>query len=619
MPEKRHLDDGSGLENDNKRPRSNNASPAPNGAPKMDLTAKIAEARARAAQVAARHGSKQRPPPSGPPVQSPIEIARAKAAAFSQRTSSAASNAHETPKPTPGELARAKAEALRKRKALELANQPSENLTKRRQDETIAQYRERIGGGLGIGLHPALQDSPETKAEPLKEVERSKTSRRREPSPRRPMSEDVEAKDNPYLSKDVDAETEGARSRPARALIFNPHGKFIEEAAKERRRKQLEEMRGLLQGVEKAQEQLGPERAFVIEEPPEIEWWDESFVNGTDYTNLDAPGKLKLDGDDSLITIYVLHPVPIQPPQEKNAPPPKPLYLTKKEMAKNRRTRRKADLKDEQAKIRLGLVEPPPPKVKKSNLMRVLGNQAVQDPTAVEARVNREIEERLAKHEAANADRALTKEERGEKLVKRQLGDAAKGIHVALYRIGNLSYGKHRYQIDQNAKQQALTGIGIMTPNMNIVIVEGGQRALQLYRKLMQRRIKWHENFSRPKKNSGEDEEEDEAEEGPPESKHAFMSQYDENGDLKDNSENKCILVWEGEVKERSFRQWRGMRACETEQEAKDQLSKFKMENMWNLAKAADMTEVQTIWTHDPTQAKKQEEDQLDAGLDDYE
>ena len=45
-------------------------------------------------------------------------------------------------------------------------------------------------------------------------------------------------------------------------------------------------------------------------------------------------------------------------------------------------------------------------------MMRVLGEQAVKDPTAVEARVNREIAQRANDHEQANADRALTAEQR---------------------------------------------------------------------------------------------------------------------------------------------------------------------------------------------------------------
>ena len=41
-----------------------------------------------------------------------------------------------------------------------------------------------------------------------------------------------------------------------------------------------------------------------------------------------------------------------------------------------------------QDKIKLGLMKPPPPKVKMSNLMRVLGPEAVADPSRVILKLN---------------------------------------------------------------------------------------------------------------------------------------------------------------------------------------------------------------------------------------
>ena len=47
-----------------------------------------------------------------------------------------------------------------------------------------------------------------------------------------------------------------------------------------------------------------------------------------------------------------------------------------------------------------------------SNLMRVLGNEAVLDPTKVEATVREQMAKRLANHEKMNAERKLTPEQR---------------------------------------------------------------------------------------------------------------------------------------------------------------------------------------------------------------
>ena len=54
---------------------------------------------------------------------------------------------------------------------------------------------------------------------------------------------------------------------------------------------------------------------------------------------------------------------------------------------KLRKQRREEREKEKQELIRQGLLEPPPPKIKLSNMMRVLGTQAVADPTALEAQV----------------------------------------------------------------------------------------------------------------------------------------------------------------------------------------------------------------------------------------
>lgn len=64
------------------------------------------------------------------------------------------------------------------------------------------------------------------------------------------------------------------------------------------------------------------------------------------------------------------------------------------ETKKLRKQRREEREKEKQDLIRQGLLEAPPPKVKLSNMMRVLGNEAVADPSAVEAQVRSQMLER---------------------------------------------------------------------------------------------------------------------------------------------------------------------------------------------------------------------------------
>jgi U4/U6 small nuclear ribonucleoprotein PRP3 len=76
---------------------------------------------------------------------------------------------------------------------------------------------------------------------------------------------------------------------------------------------------------------------------------------------------------------------------EPNKPVLLPVFLTKRETKKLRRQNRREAWKEKQEKIRIGLEPPPEPKVKMSNMMRVLGQQAVQDPTKIEAHVREQI------------------------------------------------------------------------------------------------------------------------------------------------------------------------------------------------------------------------------------
>lgn len=264
------------------------------------------------------------------------------------------------------------------------------------------------------------------------------------------------------------------------------------------------------------------------------------------------------------MTLYIQHPIQLEPPQDKHIPLPKPLPLTKKEQKKVRRQRRAEELKEKQAKVRLGLEPPPPPKIKKSNMMRVLGEEAVKDPTAVETRVNKEIRERLENHLRQNEERKLTQDQRHEKLQVNQEKDVAKGIQCLVIRVESLANGKHRFKINKNAEQLGLTGICIFSPKFNLVIVEGGPYAITKYRKLMLNRIDWTEDA------------------GPLEGADAG-EQLTHGADIP-MEQNKCTLVWEGELKQRGFRKFSSER-CPTDAMAKERLERGKMEYMWTQAK----------------------------------
>ncbi|KAI0186529.1 pre-mRNA processing factor 3-domain-containing protein [Xylaria flabelliformis] len=434
-------------------------------------------------------------------------------------------------------------------------------------------------GGLNVGLHPALEDlsqwKPSSKSTDSKPA--SKPSSTAQPKKALdlagPSAEEI--KSNPYYDASLGAPT--AKPRQSRQLIFNQKGKYIQQANALRRQAALEALKKKIAAqTRKAgiDEDIDVEKNFVVEAPPDIEWWDEGLVNGNKYDDIDNPGALKIDTEDTIITSYIQHPVAIEPPQDQHIPAPKPMYLTSNEQAKLRRQRRMADLKEEQAKIRLGLVPAPPPKVKKGNLMRVLGEEAVKDPTAVEARVNREIADRHSKHMETNEDRKLTKEQRHEKLARNQEKDLAKGVHMLAFKVTSLANGQHRFKINKNAEQNDLKGIVIMHPKQSLIIVEGGEHSIKQYKKLMLNRIDWTEN-------------------APPRDRAAaqtdttrdWLKAEDEKGELKDLALNKCQLLFEGEVKSRAFHAFKS-RVCETDAEARQALSRAKLESFWNMAKS---------------------------------
>jgi U4/U6 small nuclear ribonucleoprotein PRP3 len=443
-------------------------------------------------------------------------------------------------------------------------------------------------GGLNVDLHPALQDLGQFKPSKTVAPKFATSIGNARPQPEKPAPKSKkqldlsgpsaeETRNNPYFDMSLGGQTATLKNRHSRQLVFNQKGKYVQQANALRRQAALEAMKKRIAESSRKigiDEDLDTEKNFLIEAPPNIEWWDEGLVETKNYYSIDNPKNLKIDTPDTIITEYIQHPVLLEPPQEKNMPAPKPMFLTAKEQAKLRRQRRMAELKEQQAKIRLGLEPAPPPKVKKGNLMRVLGEEAVKDPTAVEARVNREIAARHQTHVEMNEERKLTKEQRHEKLALNQEKDAAKGIRLMVFKIDNLSNGSHRFKIAKNAEQMALTGICIMHPRFNLVIVEGGEHSIRFYRKLMLQRIDWTDNSPTRIKEGTK-----------AEALQDWLKAEDEKGELKDMTLNKCVLVFEGEEKARAFRNW-SSKVCETDSAAREKLQRAKMENFWALAKS---------------------------------
>ncbi|KAM3256269.1 hypothetical protein ACQJBY_049014 [Aegilops geniculata] len=294
-----------------------------------------------------------------------------------------------------------------------------------------------------------------------------------------------------------------------------------------------------------------PPKQKQKEEIPDIEPWDSKILLSPTYEDISLE-KLNMDK----ITIYVEHPEPLEPPAEPAPPPPQPLKLTKKEQKKLRTQRRLAKEKDRQEMIRQGLLEPPKPKVKMSNLMKVLGAEATQDPTRMEMEIRTAAAEREQAHVDRNIARKLTPSERREKKERKLFDDPnTLGCIVCVYRIRDLSHPQTRFKVDVNAQENRLTGAAVITDGISVVVVEGGKKSIKRYNKLMLNRIDWA----------------------------AAVGGEDDADEEPDKPVNSCVLVWQGSVVKPTFPRF-GVHQCRSEAAAKKVFADAKVPHYWDLA-----------------------------------
>jgi len=349
---------------------------------------------------------------------------------------------------------------------------------------------------------------------------------------------DVDPESNPHFDERMDIDKtkllrpkrmnflfveEGKWSRDAESIKLK--SKFGEAQAKEQKAKQAQ----LAKATAKTAPDINPnlieitERVVMkakLKDPiPDIEWWDVELLHSGNYGDIANgtidEGNLKIEKFNCKVDI----PQPIEPPAEPTPPPPQLIKLTKKEQKKLRTQKRIAKEKGRQEMIRQGVIEPPKPKVKMSNLHKVLGTEATQDPTRLEKEVRNAAAEREQAHIDRNIARKLTPAELREKK-ERKLFDDPNTLDtlVSLYRVNDLSsHPKARFRV---AQENRLTGCAVICDGISVVVVEGGSKSIKRYGKLMLRRT------------------------------------------------SKCVLVWQGSVAKSSFNRF-SVHDCITEAAAR--------------------------------------------------
>eukprot|EP00731_Ephydatia_muelleri_P017807 Em0010g905a len=396
--------------------------------------------------------------------------------------------------------------------------------------------------------------------------------------------------------------------RSKKAFTFNEPGKYVRLGQTLRAKAQLEKLQDEIMsaarktGISSATKLalIAPGMELREDDIPPVEWWDADILPNRSYTDFDRQVDVKLKYKS--ITALVEHPISFLPPGEPRVAPFMPVILTKqrreerKEESERREERKEERVRGEREreerkegserregkrreekrenerscaskegvkwrkrnkeKIRFGLIDKPEPKVRISNLMRVLGTEAIQDPTKVEAHVRAQMAERQRKHEEANAARKLTPAESRAKKLKKVKEDVSCGVHVTVYRVRDLSNPKTKFKVDMNAQQYHLTGCVLLYKDVNLVILEGGPKALRKFKRLMLNRIKWNPDN---KKEDSDSETE------------------------RQKKRNCCDVVWEGMNQTRCFYDWK-MKHCPTESLAREHLKKFGVEHYWDLA-----------------------------------
>ncbi|NXN88067.1 PRPF3 protein, partial [Bombycilla garrulus] len=377
-------------------------------------------------------------------------------------------------------------------------------------------------------------------------------------------SEDMES--NTYFDPRVSITP---AQRQKRTFKFHEKGKFEKIAQRLRTKAQLEKLQA---EISQAARKTGihtstklalitPKKELKEGQVPEIEWWDSYIIpNGLDLNLGAAHPKLGRFGFVSKHEHSAQVVLGLMPPPE----PKVGLCVCKSSGGK----------KVSSGSLSHCHVQPEPSQhlfhslaVRISNLMRVLGTEAVQDPTKVEAHVRAQMAKRQKAHEEANAARKLTAEQRKAKKVKKLKEDVSQGVHIAVYRVRNLSNPAKKFKIEANAGQLYLTGVVVLHKDVNVVVVEGGPKAQKKFKRLMLHRIKWDEQTSNTK---GEDD--------------------DESDEESVKKTNKCSLVWEGTAKDRSFGEMK-FKQCPTENMAREHFKKHSAEHYWDLALSESVLE----------------------------
>jgi len=293
-----------------------------------------------------------------------------------------------------------------------------------------------------------------------------------------------------------------------------------------------------------------------------VEWWDVPLLEGQQPAYNAEPTDLK-------ITIYIHHPVELLPVGEAPPPGPMPLMLTDKEKKKIRHMRKLEKEKERQDLMRFGLITENDNRATLKNFVAVMGTDAFTAPSNAEAAVKKQMAERLAKHLQHNESRRKGAEQRAEKLRKKLKENVESEINVAVFRAGDFTDARRRFKVDINAQQLSLSGIVVLWGDCNVVVVEGAAKPVKKFARLMTHRIQWS-NPTEGEKAEGEE---------------SGGEEEEESAEKPKSSSKGCVLVWQGTVAKRFFKEGFRFEACRSESMARKIFEDKKVAHYWDMCK----------------------------------
>jgi len=368
------------------------------------------------------------------------------------------------------------------------------------------------------------------------------------------------------------------------AFNFVQEGLYVKRGEQLRKRQALEELeQEEVKEEPEAKEELTVDDGRIslrktvnlrpLDPVPDFEWWDLNvLVPRNEPLKIGEEGIEESEIFMEKITHFVQHPVPLKNEYVENINKMVvPVHRTPKEKKRLRKMKRVEKEKDKQDKVKFGIIPPPLPRITMRNYMQVLGKEAIADPSRVEQQVKTIVQKRQEEHLKRNESNMLTSAQKEAKMKRKHDRDIQNNeCRVALFKVDKLAEPHLKFKVDMNAQQYHLGGYCFiadytMAPSdtPNLVLVEGGTRAIKKYKRLMLRRIKWNEKSKQRAKAEGEEQE-------------------DDMDEVRVSLDQKCHLVWEGVVKKKTFEKWRVV-DIRSEGEAKRLLAEKGCEHYWSM------------------------------------